>query len=135
VGQTSSFQCPDAFRQSGLGRAAFQVIVTLQGGPLEAKAIAEKTGRHVQTVRKSLAKMKQFGLVERKGRLWHGLSLSEIDLKDLAKSVGTDGALQKQREKHKAERRRREISNSILRKYRTTASTSTRDPRLGDDKF
>ncbi len=114
VGQTSSYELPDAFRQSGLGRAAFEVLNALQGNPLPAKDVARKTGRHVQTVRRALAQMKNLGLVEKLSRTWRGAAISEIDLEALATTLGTNGARKCQREKHQAERVRHRISSAIL---------------------
>ncbi|SRR6266545_436823 len=117
VGQTSSFRLPDAFRPRGLGRSAYEVLSVLQNEPLTAKVIAEKTGRHIQTVRKALAKMRDLRLVEKQGRFWLGCgAINDLDLEALAKDVGSYGAGERQREKHLAERLRRTISNSILQK-------------------
>lgn len=117
VGQTSSFRLPDAFRQRGLGRSAHEVLSVLESGPLAVKIIAEKTGRHLQTVRISLARMQRHGLVERNGRIWRTFApISELDLDALAKDVGTQGAGARQREKHLVERVRHKVSNFILRK-------------------
>jgi len=118
VGELSSFRLPDAFRQRGLGRSAHEVLCALESGPLEVRAIAQKTGRHIQTVRKSLSRMRKLELVEKRGRIWLARSaISDIDLEALAKVVGTSGAGNRQREKHIAERLRRRISDFILRKH------------------
>lgn len=109
VGSTSSFSLPDAFRQRGFGRPAFEVLTALGKGPLAAKEIALATGRHVQTVRKSLLRLRQFDCVEKLRGKWNGKPVSEINLDDLARRVGTNGARRQQKEKHRAERLHRKI--------------------------
>jgi len=117
VEQTSSFQVPDAFRQRGLGKSALEVRYVLEKEPLSVRAIAERTGRHEQTVRKALTAMRRHELVEKKGRTWRARSaIKDVDLVALAKDVGTIGAGDRQKEKHLAERVRRKVSNFILRK-------------------
>lgn len=108
--RTSSFLLPDAFRQGGLGRSAFEILKGLEGGSLRAKELAVKTGRHVQTVRKSLKRLQEFGYARKSHGKWWGLAIEKIDLLELAKIVGTSGARRKQREQHKAERLRRTIA-------------------------
>jgi hypothetical protein len=113
VGSTSSFSLPDAFRQRGFGRPAFEVLTALGKGPLAAKEIAWATGRHVQTVRKSLLRLRQFNCAEKLCGKWSGKPVSEINLDDLARSVGTSGARQQQKEKYRAERLRRRILTAV----------------------
>jgi predicted transcriptional regulator len=114
VVQTSSFLLPDAFRQRGLGRPAYEVLTTFENGPQTTKEIAQKTGRHVQTVRKALTKMRKFGFVVKEGRVWHGRAMEDIDLEALAISVGTSGARRRQKEKHRADRLHRKILTAVL---------------------
>lgn len=114
VVQCSSFLLPDAFRQRGLGRAAFEALCVLEAGPLRAKEIADQTGRHVQTVRKALKKLRRFRVANKTRGRWFGTALSEINLEQLARDVGTYGARKKQNEKHRADRLRRSIATAIL---------------------
>ncbi len=114
VGSTSSFLLPDAFRKGGLGRAAFEVLRALESGPMKAKEIEQKTGRHVQTVRKALLRLSDFGYAKKSRGRWSGKPLSEINLDELARIVGTIGARRKQKEKHRGERLRRKIATTFL---------------------
>ena len=56
---------PDAFRQGGLGRSAFEVLRALEAGGLRARELAQRTGRHVQTIRKSLKRLHEFGYTKK----------------------------------------------------------------------
>lgn len=114
VGQVSSFLLPDAFRQGGLGRAAFEVLRVLEMGPLRAKEIAAQTGRHIQTVRKALKKLRRFNLAEKARGRWAGKLLKDVNLDQLARDVGTMGARKRQKERHRADRLRRSIVTMIL---------------------
>jgi DNA-binding MarR family transcriptional regulator len=113
VGSTSSFLLPHAFRRRGLGHAVFEVMRALESGPLKAKEIAQRTGRHVQTVRKALLRMSRFGYAGKFQGRWTGKPLNEINLEELAKIVGTAGARKKQKERHRGERLRRRIAAMI----------------------
>ena len=115
VASTSSFLLPDAFRRKGLGHAGLEVMRALQSGPLKTREIAQRTGRHVQTVRKALRRLSCFGCVEKLRVRWKAKPLSEINLEDLARTVGTVGARKKQKEKHRGERLRRTIVTTIVR--------------------
>ena len=115
VGQVSSFLLPDAFRQGGLGRSALEVLRGLESGSLKAKELAQRTGRHVQTVRKALLRLRRFGCAEKVCGRWNGKPLSEINLEELARIVGTSGARKKQKERHRGERLRRRIATMIVR--------------------
>jgi DNA-binding MarR family transcriptional regulator len=118
VGQSSTFELPDAFRQRGLGRSAFEVFLALHQTPLSVKFIADRTGRDPQTVRGALRRLASVGLVRQERRLWAILKrLEQVNMLTLAAEVGTAGALHKQKQKHRRERLRRSISNSILGKY------------------
>jgi len=107
--QSSSFLLPDAFRKGGLGRPAFEVLSAFRGEALRAKDLADKTGRHIQTIRKSLKRLDEFGYAMKSRGRWSGIPIAKIDLRELATKVGTSGARKRQREQHKAERLRREI--------------------------
>ncbi len=115
VGSTSSFSLPDAFRRRGLGHAAFEVLRALESGPLKAREVAQRTGRHIQTVRKALARLGRFGCAHKFCGRWKGKPISEINLEELARIVGTVGARKKQKEKHRGERIRRKIDTTIAR--------------------
>ena len=113
--RSSSFFLPDAFRQGGLGRSAFEVLSALQVEALRAKELAQKTGRHVQTIRKSLKRLHEFGYTKNLHGKWYGIPVNRIDLSELAGKVGMSGARRNQREQHKAERLRRTIAMKMLR--------------------
>jgi len=110
VESTSSFVLPDAFRQCGLRRSAYEVLIALDCRVLTVTGIAEQTGRHVQTVRAALARLLAVGVVKRQGRMWQGPAIGEIDLDALAMAVGAYGSGRRQKEKHQAERLRRNLS-------------------------
>ena len=112
--RSSSFMLPDAFRQGGLGRSAFEVLTALEGEALRPKELSQKTGRHVQTIRKSLKRLHEFGYARKICGKWHGMPMKKIDLPELARKVGMSGARKKQREQHKAERLRRTIAMKML---------------------
>ncbi|MGI8897880.1 MAG: hypothetical protein ACR2IB_05745 [Pyrinomonadaceae bacterium] len=112
--RSSSFLLPDAFRQGGLGRSAFEVLRALEGEGLRPKELSQKTGRHVQTIRKSLKRLHEFGYARKSCGKWHGTPIEKIDLPELARKVGMSGARKKQREEHKAERLRRTIAVKML---------------------
>jgi DNA-binding MarR family transcriptional regulator len=115
VGSSSSFLLPDAFRRGGLGHSAFEVLKALESGLLKAKEIVQRTGRHIQTVRNALLRLSRFSYVERVSGRWRGKSLSEINLEELARIVGTAGARKKQKERHRGERLRRKLATMIVR--------------------
>jgi Bifunctional DNA primase/polymerase, N-terminal len=113
--QSSSFLFPDAFRQGGLGRSAFEILRALEDGPLRTRELAVRTGRHVQTIRKSLYKIREFGYARKTLGRWSGTPIEKIDLPELARRAGMSGARKNQREQHKAERLRRTIAMRRLR--------------------
>jgi hypothetical protein len=116
VGQTSSFHVPDTFRAGGFGRAAHDVLTALEGESSVASLVL-RTGRHPQTVRKALKKMLNFGLVTQSGRLWQrGCNLDELE--GIAATLGIDGKLKQQMEKHQAERLRFRVSQAVLQSRR-----------------
>jgi len=109
VSETSSFLTPEAFRRKGLGLSCLEVLQAVAAGPLTAPQIAEKTGRHVQTVRSSLDKLKERGLVAKTGKYWRGRGLENIDLDDLARAECVKGVAAAQKERHKADRLRHKL--------------------------
>jgi len=110
VVQTSSFLLPEAFRHRGLGRSGYEVLNALETGPLTAKEISERTGRHIQTVRAALKRLRKVGLAVKTAKKWCGRGLEDVNLDDLARAVGMKGALQLQRERHSADRLRHKMS-------------------------
>ena len=108
VSVLSSFLVPEAFRPRGLGRASYEVLQAFDAGPLTCALLAEKTGRHVQTVRKALKRLKTHGLVAKTGKLWRGRALEDIDIEQLTRAVGMRGAAAGQRDRHAADRIRYE---------------------------
>jgi predicted transcriptional regulator len=110
VVQTSSFLIPEAFRHRGLGRSGYEVLNALETGPLTANEISGRTGRHIQTVRGALKRLRKVGLAVKSKKLWCGRGLEDVNLDDLARAVGMKGALQHQRERHSADRLRHKMS-------------------------
>jgi DNA-binding MarR family transcriptional regulator len=113
VSAVSSFLTPEAFRRKGLGLSCLEVLHALSAGPLSAPQIADKTGRHVQTVRTALKELKEHGLVAKTGKYWRGRSLEDIDLDDLARTVSVKGAALAQKERHSADRIRHKLRRRI----------------------
>lgn len=113
--RTSSFLLPDAFRQGGLGRSAFEVLRALEADGLPTKELAKRTGRHVQTIRKSLHRLRTLGYTRKSDGKWFGTPIEKIDLLELARQLGMSNAGKTQHEKHKAERLRRTITLKMLR--------------------
>jgi predicted transcriptional regulator len=106
-----SLLVPEAFRQAGLGRSAYEVWFALREKPMSPNELASKTGRHIQTVRTALKRMseiidlttgKALELVTKRGKRWH--IATEVDLEAVARAVGTHGAREKQKVKHRIER-------------------------------
>lgn len=114
VRSTSSFLLPDAFRRRGLGHAGFEVLRALEVEALKAKEIAQRTGRHVHTVRKTLTRLSRFGCAQKVAGRWSGKPLSEINLEELARIVGTAGVRKEQKERHRGERLLRKIASAIV---------------------
>jgi CRP-like cAMP-binding protein len=116
VDQRVSFLLPDAFRHRGLGRPAFEVFEAI-AIPTSAKDIADKTGRHIRTVRRALNRLKAFDCAQRSGRLWSRAE-NPPDFEAIAKTVGTHGARHKQQHKHSMERLRRQVMGRVYREDR-----------------
>jgi DNA-binding transcriptional regulator YhcF (GntR family) len=119
VGQVSSFSLPEAFRARGLGRAAYEVLQAFHVGSLTCAQLAEKTGRHVQTIRKALKVLKRHGLVTKTGRMWRGRAIEDIDLEQLSRALGMKGAAMHQRERHNADRLRHRLRHKIQQTQET----------------
>ena len=100
----------DVFRYSGLGKAAGEMYSLLQKEELTCGELAERTGRHLSTIKRNLIKMNQIidsrtgeiiSMLERDGEKWRAVS---VNLDDIAVLVGTAGTGEKQRKKHAQER-------------------------------
>jgi predicted transcriptional regulator len=113
VSEVSSFLIPEAFRARGLGRASYEALQHLGAGPLSVAELAERSGRHVQTIREALKRLKKHGLVAKQGKIWRGRALSDIDLDDLARAVSMKGAAAALRERHKADRLRHKLKRRL----------------------
>lgn len=113
VSSFSSFLLPEAFRTRGLGKPAFECLLALNAGPLTCAQLAKKTGRHVQTIRTALKRLRSYGLAAKKGKLWRGVALEEIDLDDLTRAVSMKGAAAAQKERHRADRLRYKLRQRV----------------------
>jgi hypothetical protein len=93
----------DAFRRGGLPPSCFEVLTHLDREvERTVPYLSAVTGRHPQTVRKGLKMMATVGMVATPdGRRWVRLIR---DLEEVAIQLGTDGAGDRQRERHWAER-------------------------------
>jgi len=118
VAQTSSFLLPDAFRRGGLGRTSYEVIVALKHGPLTVSDLAAVTGRHVQSIRLALKKMRPYGFVSKEPRrIWRGCAMEDIVAR--SHEFPSNGALDRQREKHQRERIRCKLTRAVLKHLRS----------------
>lgn len=113
VSANPCFLTPEAFRRRGLGLPALEVLHALGAFPRSAPQLAEITGRHVETVRNALKKLKERGLAAKQGKYWRGRSLEDIDLDDLARRVSIKGAAMAQRDRHKADRLRHKVRHRV----------------------
>ena len=105
-----SLSTHDAFRYSGLGKSAAEVFQALQREPLTVEELIERTGRHSKTISRALNRMSSLldtetgellPMVEPDGNQWHALA---VDLDHIAQVLGTAGAGERQKAKHKQER-------------------------------
>lgn len=103
----------DAFRWIGLGKAACEVWASLQQQPSTTAELAERTGRHIETIRKALRRMAHladnftgelFAMVER-GEDGQYYALPDVDLDRVARCLGVSGRGERQRNEHERERR------------------------------
>lgn len=116
VGQSVSFSesaLHDAFRRKALGRSSGEVLSTLNS-PLSAIEIAERSGRHVKTIRLTLKKLRAFGFVKKRGKLW-AKTEPLPDLNEIAQFFETAGAGARQKRRHKKERLGRKVMAGIYK--------------------
>jgi hypothetical protein len=112
VGEWVSLSSHDVFRYKGFGKTALQIWWHLQkSGPLTASELAQRTGRHIRTVRRNLDKMSMVTdslngtvvpLVARDGSRWH--VVEGVNLEFVAQVIGTSGVGERQRRRHQQER-------------------------------
>jgi predicted transcriptional regulator len=103
--------------QGGLGKTAAELWALLQGHPMTAAELAERSGRHVSTVHKNLRRMVKIldiatgevlRLVEPgDGDTWQAL---DADLDAIARAIGTAGTGERQKATHAAERAGRKLA-------------------------
>jgi hypothetical protein len=126
----------DAFRKgkgkAGLGKSAALVWQALQGGPATEKELAQMTGRSPKTVKRALLKMANLvdtvtgeliPMVEKNGGQWH--ALADVNLDHVAQVVGTAGAGERQRKRHRQERRAHRRALDFGKKANTEQSEET----------
>jgi hypothetical protein len=120
----------DAFRGRYLGKSAAEIWDLLQAGPLTAEEISERTGRHLKTVKRNLARMRRVvdtvtgeviaEMVGLDGDKWH--ACADVDLDALAKFFCTAGKAARQKAQHARERR--EHRRKLERGKKEHASTT-----------
>ncbi len=103
----------DAFRGRYLGKTAAEIWGLLQAEPLTAAELAERTGRYLGTVKRTLARMRRIvdtvtgevisEMVTPDGDKWH--ACADVDLDGLAKFFCTAGKAADQKKQHAEERR------------------------------
>lgn len=116
VGQSVPFSesaLHDAFRRKALGRTSGEVLSTLNA-PMSAIEIAEQSGRHVKTIRLTLKKLRAFGFVKKRGKLW-AKTEPPPDLNEIAQFFETAGAGARQKRQHKKERLGRKVMAGIYK--------------------
>mgnify|MGYP001573380205 CR=1 FL=1 len=114
----------DAFRSRYLGKAAAEIWQLLQAEALTAEELAERTGRHLKTVRRKLDRMARIvdpvtGEVAEMlacddGGAWH--VCAGVDLDHVARLLGTSGAAKRQRARHADDRKAHRRSLALGRK-------------------
>jgi DNA-binding Lrp family transcriptional regulator len=124
----------DVFRQCGLGKSAGEVWQVLQDGLATINELAERTGRHERTVKRSLERMAKLAdpltgeclpMVARiDGEVWQALP---VDLDRIAHIVGTADAGERQRRKHIQERQAHKRSLLLGRKNQTEPFSRNQD--------
>jgi hypothetical protein len=115
-----------------LGKSAALVWQALQGGPATEKELAQMTGRSPKTVKRALLKMANLvdtvtgeliPMVEKNGGQWH--ALADVNLDHVAQVVGTAGAGERQRKRHRQERRAHRRALDFGKKANTEQSEET----------
>jgi DNA-binding transcriptional ArsR family regulator len=95
----------DAFRwSSGLGKTAGLLwdILRHSDTTLDVSDLSGLTGKHRDTIRRNLARLREHGLIE---EFDDGTSRAlDVDLEPVAVDLGSAGAGQRQRDRHERER-------------------------------
>ena len=96
----------DAWHQRALGKSSESVWKTLlANGSMTAKEVAERTGRHVNTVQRALNKLWTYGLAAPDGGgMWVAEPAGDEYLQKVAEELGTKGMAEKRKTKHSQER-------------------------------
>ncbi len=93
-------------KRNGIGNAGLQIWLLLQDGEAyDAETVAERTGRGIKKVRKTLSVMFSVEMVERKGEKW--IARRDVNLDRVAEQFGTLGEGEKLRQRHEHERKSR----------------------------
>ena len=116
TGEVQKILGHDLFCWQGFGKAAGLVYLALLDAPGTVKELAERTGRHVTTVRRALVRMSaipdsasDYALVEEDGAgVWELARSSDYgaSLDEAARLLAVDGIGAKRQAKHEAERQR-----------------------------
>ena len=103
----NGFFADDAFRWQGLGKTAALVCAQLQHTPMTLDELAGKLGRDKSTISRALEKLRAANVVEtadlRGWAICWRIS-PNLDLKQVAREMSTDGIAQRQKRDHIAER-------------------------------
>ncbi len=126
----------DAFRWGALNKTGAAIYANLLQEPMTTKELAVKTGKHVETIRRSLRRMSKLvdpttgellPLIERNGLKW---CLVSKDLLTTAKILGASGKGQAQFRRHAKERRDHNLSLEIIRQKKHNKSVPLPLPNL-----
>ena len=112
TGRVQSILGHDLFCWQGFGKACGLVYLALLDAPGTVKELAERTGRHRETVRRALVRMSaipdsasDYALVEEDGAgVWELAGGANLD--EAARRLAVDGIGAKRQAKHEAERKR-----------------------------
>lgn len=105
---TETLFAADAFRWQGLGKTAALVCAQLQNVPMTLDELAGKIGRDKSTISRALEKLRAANVIEPAADLrgwaicWR--IVPALDLKQVARDLATEGAAQRQKHDHIAER-------------------------------
>lgn len=107
----------DAFARGALGSTGQRIWELILTEMVKAAEIARRLKLSDSTVSRAIKKLKNFGLVQKTGRLWKGNTVADEYLVEVAAKCGTAGKSARRRKKHEIERSRY-VTALILRRKR-----------------
>lgn len=121
----------DAFSPQGLGISSLVMYqLLLNNGSLSAKQLAERSGKHMNTVYRALNKLQQAGMAIRTGGLWNAI---QVDLDEVAKRQGVAGLSERRKHQHYIEREAFRRSRAIWKAKDERARRQQTPGEISDD--